>query len=199
MILNATRRPLTGAEKTCLIRAKIRSLTARGGRSFQTCRPITGGAVLILWLWTVLASDAPWLIVTAFWLVVGGAIALWVHRDLRKHAGQFLATASSLESACGGTPLMYTTFTRILARTGGDRGRRCLLRLRARRRLSRLYIRAGILRGRKVSQPRLLPGVHLLDERGETVDMFIDKRGDKAAPADPSGRRQADTRRAGPP
>ena len=42
----------------------------------------------MLWLWTVLASDASWLIITAFWLVVGGTIALGVRRDIRAHAGQ---------------------------------------------------------------------------------------------------------------
>jgi hypothetical protein len=87
---SGSRRPLTAAERR-LIRRKIRSLTARGHRASKVALPITSGAVLLLWGWTVLASDASWLIVTAFWVAVGGVLALWIHRDMHKHSERPLA------------------------------------------------------------------------------------------------------------
>ena len=97
-VLDAARRPLTTTERR-LIRSKIRSLTARSRRASRVALPISGGVVLLLWLWTVLATDASWLIVTLFWFVVGGAIALWVRRDMGVHAGHFGTMAHDLESA----------------------------------------------------------------------------------------------------
>jgi hypothetical protein len=46
-----------------------------------------------------MASDAPWVIVTVFWAVVGTGITLWVRRDLSREVGQFSAMAKRLESA----------------------------------------------------------------------------------------------------
>lgn len=86
--LPATRRELTTSEQR-LIRRKIRDYTARGRRASAVALLVAGGVVFLLWLWTLLASDASWAIVTLFWLVVGGAIAVWVERDMRAHAGQF--------------------------------------------------------------------------------------------------------------
>ena len=74
-MLSPSRRPLTETERRVL-RAKIRSLTARGRRASVVALPVTGGIVLILWLWTVLASDVKWVIVTAFANVRGETEAL---------------------------------------------------------------------------------------------------------------------------
>jgi hypothetical protein len=86
-MLGASRRPLTEPERRFL-RSKIRSLTARGGSSVVAL-PVAGGVVLILWLWTILASDVNWIIVTAFWLIAGAGIALWVRRDMHIHGRDF--------------------------------------------------------------------------------------------------------------
>ena len=66
--LIAARRPLTDKDRRAL-RAKAGRLTANQRRASSTYLPIGGGIIFLLWLWTILASDAPWLVVTAFWLV----------------------------------------------------------------------------------------------------------------------------------
>ena len=96
--LDAVRRPLTDNQRR-LIRAKARSLTNTGRRASAISLPITAGVISLLWLWTILASDAPRLLVTVFWVVIGAGITLWVRRDMRTHAGQLQDMAQGLESA----------------------------------------------------------------------------------------------------
>ena len=48
---------------------------------------------------TLLASDAPWLVITGFWLVVGAGITLWARRDLRKDTASRQQWIQGLESA----------------------------------------------------------------------------------------------------
>jgi hypothetical protein len=50
---------------------KARSLTNTGRRASAISLPITAGVIGLLWLWTILASDAPRLVVTVFWVVIG--------------------------------------------------------------------------------------------------------------------------------
>ena len=60
---------------------RVASLRAHDRRSR---RGTVGIAVLIsalLWVATLLASDSSWTVVTAFWLVVGGAIGIWSYRS----------------------------------------------------------------------------------------------------------------------
>ena len=57
------------------------------------------GATAILWLSTLLAADAPWPLVTLFWLVFGSLLYVWVRRDLRNETAHLHAMASSMESA----------------------------------------------------------------------------------------------------
>ena len=57
--------------------------------------------MLALWLVTVLVADAPLLVITLFWIVVGAVITLWVRRDMRKDARHFEAAAGGLASALG--------------------------------------------------------------------------------------------------
>jgi hypothetical protein len=97
-LLESHRRPLTDQERRTL-RAKIRSLQGRGVRSRTGWIPIAVVIIFVLWLVTILAADAPWMVVTAFWLVTGGVIALWVSRDMRRHASQFDDMAVGLQSA----------------------------------------------------------------------------------------------------
>src|SRR5688500_6733522 len=96
--LGAVRRSLNEKDRRA-IRAKIARLTASQRRALTTYLPIAAGGMFVLWLWTILASDAPWLVVTAFWLVVGAGITLWVRRDMRSHAGQLAGMVRSLQSA----------------------------------------------------------------------------------------------------
>ena len=78
---------------------------------------------MLLWLWTILASDAPWLIVTLFWFVVGGAIAIWVRRDMRVHTGHFVTMAHNLESALRRNAAdVYDIHARVVCRVRRDRG-----------------------------------------------------------------------------
>src|SRR5262245_63856810 len=98
MLFEPTRRPLTATERR-LIRARIRSFAARRDRAASVALPVTAAIVLVLWLLTTLASDAPWAIVTGFWLVVGLVLGVWVRHDMAKPAGQFGSMVSGLESA----------------------------------------------------------------------------------------------------
>ena len=56
-MFSPSRRPLTETERRVL-RARIRSLAARGRRASVVALHITGGVVLSLWLWTILAVPA---------------------------------------------------------------------------------------------------------------------------------------------
>jgi hypothetical protein len=181
-VLDAARRPLTTTERR-LIRSKIRSLTARSRRASRVALPISGGVVLLLWLWTVLATDASWLIVTLFWFVVGGAIALWVRRDMGVHAGYFGTMAHDLESALRRNAAdVYDIHARSFAvlEETEDEGACYAFELEG--------DRLVFVTGQEFYEAARFPSldfslVYVLDERGTTVDMFIEKRGAKTAPA----------------
>src|SRR5689334_23185629 len=91
--LSPLRRPLTAAEQR-LLRTRIRELQARSRRARRISLPLVGAVVFVFLVWTLLASDAPRLVIMGFWLLVGGAIALWVRRDLGGLGRQFAAMAS---------------------------------------------------------------------------------------------------------
>jgi hypothetical protein len=181
-MLEASRRPLTATERR-LIRSKIRSLTARGRRASTVALPISGGVVLILWILTALASDAPWLIVSLFWLVVGGVIAVWVHRDMRVHGGHFTRMAHDLESALRRNAAeVYDIHARAFAvfEEIEDEGACYAFELEGHRLV--------FISGQEFYEGARFPSldfslVYVLNERGETVDMFVEKRGAKSAPA----------------
>ena len=180
--LAASRRPLTATERR-LLRGRIRSLTARGRRASRVALPMTGGAVFLLWVWTVLASNAPWLVITAFWLVVGAAIAFWVHRDMRTHAGHFDTMAHDLESALTRNAAdVYDVHARSYAAFEEieDEGACYAFELDG--------DRLVFITGQEFYESARFPSldfslVYVLDERERTVDMLIDKRGARTAPA----------------
>jgi hypothetical protein len=182
MTLEASRRPLTTTERR-LIRSKIRSLTARGRRASRVALPISGAVVFLLWLWTVLASDVSWVIITVFWLVAGAALALWVRRDMRKDAGMFERMAGDLESALRANSAdVYDIRARSFAAFEEieDEGACYAFELER----DRLVFVAGQEFYEGAKFPSLdFSLVYVLDDRGRTVDMFIDKRGAKTAPA----------------
>ena len=166
-----------------LIGAKIRSLTARGRRASRTSLPIAGGLVLVLWVWTILASDAPWFVVTGFWLIVGAGIALWAHREMRRHGGHLEGMARGLESALRRNAAdVYTVRARSFAELEEieDEGACYAFELDDNR--------LAFITGQEFYESAKFPSldfslVYVLDEAGQTVDMLIEKRGAKASPA----------------
>ena len=178
-VLDPSRRPLTEPERR-LIRAKIRSLTARGRRARTVAVPIAGGVVLVLWVWTILATDAPWFIVTAFWLIVGGALALWVRRGMRTDERRLAGMARDLESALRRNAAdVYDVRARSFAEFEEieDEGACYAFELDD--------DRLVFITGQQFYESARFPSldfslVYVLDEAGQAVDMLIDKRGAKA-------------------
>ena len=177
--LAESRRPLTTAEER-LLRGKIRSLTARGRRAPRMWLALSGVIISLLWLWTLLASEAPWPIVTVFWLVIGGAIALWVRRDLRT---DIEAMTRDLESALRQNAAdVYDIHAHSFAQFEEieDEGACYAFELDG--------DRLVFITGQEFYESARFPSldfslVYVLDERGRTVDMFIDKRGPKTPPS----------------
>jgi hypothetical protein len=177
-----SRRPLTQAERRAL-RATIRSLTVRGRRASIVWLPIAGGLVLVLWVWTILASDAPWFIVTAFWLIAGGGITLWVRRDMRTHGSHLEGMARGLQSALRRNAAdVYDVRARAFAELEEieDEGACYAFEIEGGR--------LAFIQGQEFYESARFPSldfslVHVLDEAGRTVETLIDKRGAKAAPA----------------
>src|SRR5687768_3813455 len=96
--LTASRRPLAESERRA-IRAKIHAAESRRRRASNRA-PLAGAVIIgVLWALTLIASDAPWQVVTGFWLAVGIGITLWVRRDLRKDATSQQQWTQGLESA----------------------------------------------------------------------------------------------------
>jgi hypothetical protein len=180
--LEASQRPLTEKERR-VIRAKIGSLTAAARRSSRVYLPIAAATIFVLWLATILASDAPWVVITVFWLVVGGVITLWVRRDMRKHAGHLQEMARGLESALRrNTADVYDVRAKAFAEVEEieDEGACYAFELEG----DRLVFIIGQQFYDSVRFPSLdFSLVYVLDEHGGTVDMLIDKRGVKARPA----------------
>lgn len=181
-MLGASRRPLTEKERRFL-RSKIRSLTGRGRRASVVALPVTGGIVFVLWLWTILASDASRVIVTAFWLIVGAGIAVWVRREMRSHARGFETMSRGLDSALRRNAVdVYDVRARSFAELEEieDEGACYAFEMDDGR--------IAFIQGQEFYESARFPSldfslVYILDEADQTVDMLIDKRGAKAAPA----------------
>jgi hypothetical protein len=182
MLLEPPRRPLTATERR-LIRARIRSFASRRDRAATVALPVTGGIVLVLWLLTILASDAPWAIVTGFWLVAGVVLGVWVRRDMAKPAGQFGNMVSGLESALRRNEAdVYDVRARSFAELEEieDEGACYVFELEGGR---LLFITGQEFYGAAKFPSLDFAIVYVLDEQGATVDMIVDKRGGKTAPA----------------
>ena len=181
-MLSPSRRPLTDKERR-LLRSKIRHFTARGRRASVAALPVTSGVVLILWLWTILASDVSWPIITTFWLVVGGGIALWVRHDMRVHGRQCASMSLALESALRRNAadvydVRATSFAEL--EEIEDEGACYAFQIG--------NGRVAFIQGQEFYEGARFPSldfalVYVLEEAGASVDMVIDKRGAKAAPA----------------
>jgi hypothetical protein len=182
MTLESTRRPLTSSEQR-LLQSRIRDLQARGRRGRAVAAPITGGVVLVLWVATLLASDAPPLVITAFWLVCGGGLAFWMRRDAGRDARSFEGMAAGLQSALKmNTADVYDVKARAFAEFDEveDEGACFAFELSG----NRLVFIAGQEFYESARFPSLdFSVVYVLDEAGRTVDMVIEKRGPKTKPA----------------
>lgn len=180
--LEPVRRPLTPAE-TRVLRAKAADIAGRSRRAPRSALFAGMGVFATLWLLTLLASDASWLVVSAFWAVVGGGITLWVRRDIRQEGRQLAEVAQGLESALRRNAAdVYDIQAKAFAELEEieDEGAFYAFELQA----GRLVF----ITGQEFYDGARFPSldfslVYILDERGRTVDMLIDKRGPKARPA----------------
>jgi hypothetical protein len=179
--LEPHRRPLNERERRAL-RAKADSLRRRSRRAMTRWLPIGLGVLALLWLWTILASDAPWIAVTMFWLVAGSLIGWWVRRDMRSHAGQFDDMATALQSALnGGVADVYDVCARALAEFEEveDEGACYAFEIEG--------PRVVFVTGQEFYPGARFPSldfslVYVVDEAGRTVDVLIEKRGARAQP-----------------
>ena len=180
--LEAVRRPLKDGERR-LIRARIGNLRQRGRRSLAATAPIAGGTIFVLWLLTILASDAPWLVVTGFWLAAGTAITLWARRDMVQHERDLDAVATRLHSALEMNAAdVYDVRARSFAEFEEveDEGACYAFELSD----DRLVFIVGQEFYESARFPSLdFSLVYVLDEKGRSVDLVIDKRAPKTAPA----------------
>ena len=131
----------------------------------------------------MLASDAPRLVITAFWLVFGVGLALWMRRDAGRDARSFDAMGAGLQSALKMNAAdVYDVKARAFAEFEEveDEGACYAFELSD----NRLVFIAGQEFYESARFPSLdFSLVYVLDEAGRTVDMVIDKRGAKAKPA----------------
>jgi len=137
--------------------------------------------VSVLWIWTLLASDAPWHIITVFWITIGSALTLWLRRDMR--GDNFQRMKRAMESALVRSEAdVYDVRARAFAEFEEveDEGACYAFELDHNRLL--------FVTGQEFYASAKFPSldfslVYVLDEQGQTVEMFIDKRGPKATPA----------------
>ncbi len=91
-------RPLSEAERAGLLR-EAEALERQGARARRAAVP-TGAVVIgILWVATLLASDAPWPVITGFWVVVGSLLVWWVGRGLAAEGSAIGGAAAALRDA----------------------------------------------------------------------------------------------------
>lgn len=179
--LQPTRRPLTEAERR-LIRARVRRLTTGARRAPTASLWISAAAVVVLWILTLLASDAPRLVVTIFWLLVGGAIAAWVWRDVRRDAAMTGDYTAELRRALerNAADVYDITATRFVEfEEFEDEGAGYAFELAD----GRIVFISGQEFYSGAKYPSLdFSLVYVLGATGAPVEMVIDKRGATAAP-----------------
>ena len=178
--MDSHRRALTDSERR-LLRSKISSLAATRRRASRAYPLVSGAVFTLLWLATIFASDAPWQIVTGFWVVMWIVVTIWVQWDARKSG--LAAIVPGLESALRRNEadvvdvraISYVEFAEI-----EDEGACYAFQLDEHR--------VVFISGQEFYAEAKFPSldfslVNVLDEAGRAVDMFIEKRGPKAVPA----------------
>lgn len=180
--LEPRRRQLTAVEIR-LLRTQVSSLRRRGPRASSAGLWIGIFTIVGLWALTMAASDASPLVITGFWIVAGGAIILWVRRDLGRDRQTFDAIAAGLESA------LRRNITEVYdIRSSGfvefeeieDEGACYAFQLEG-------ADTVVFLSGQEFYEEAHFPSLDFslvfpLDEAGRRVDMLIEKRGAKANP-----------------
>lgn len=173
-------RALRPAERRLLSR-KARELRSRASAATGGVRVGVVGTV-ILWLATLLASDDPWLVITGFWIVVGGGIVLWLRWDAREDADRLGAMAGAAESALEADRAeVYDVRARAFAELEEyeDEGPCYAFDLGD----GRIVFVVGQRFYPEARFPSLdFSLVHPLDEDGNAADEWIEKRGPRADP-----------------
>ena len=98
MKLEPAVRPLTDPERRRLEEhaAELRRSARRGPRGAVEVAAL---AAAVLWVLTLVVSDAPWRVVTLFWIVVGTFLAVWARREQVSASRDLRAAAGALDSA----------------------------------------------------------------------------------------------------
>jgi hypothetical protein len=180
-MLEPSRRPLRDAEKR-LLRARMAALdTAASNLSASVLLP-AAALFAVLWSTTLMLSDAPTAVVTAFWIVVGGAITYWVYRERRRDLLHAEPTRRRLQSALRRGEADTYDFRNsgfIEFEEIEDEGA-CYAFQLADERLAFLCGQEFYPRARFPSRDFCL--VYPLAGNGDAVDMVIEKRGPRVDP-----------------
>ena len=179
--LQPRRRALTDAERR-LLKARGSSFRHIGHRAVSRGWWVGAVAIAVLWALTMVASDAPALVITGFWLVAGGVIVLWVRRDLGADRRTLDHVAAGLESAIRRNEAdVYDIRASGLVEFEEmeDEGACYAFQLEG--------DRLVFLQGQEFYEEARFPSLDFslvfpLDESGRRVDMLIEKRGPKATP-----------------
>ena len=182
VMLEPSRRALSTAEQR-LLKTKAARLEATARRASLRFPLISGGMIGVFWLATMLASDAPWMVITGFWAVAWIGLTLWGMKDLFTWGGHMTSMAAGLESALRRNEAdvydirsrSYVEFEEI-----EDEGACYAFELEDGR--------IAFISGQEFYPEAKFPSldfslVYVLDEKGQTVDMLIEKRGAKFPPA----------------
>jgi hypothetical protein len=180
--LESRQRPLSESEAR-LLRGRMTSLQRRGRRASSGGLWIGILAIVILWALTMAASDAPAAVITAFWIVAGAVIILWVRRDLGADRRSLDTIVRRLESA-----LRRNLADVYDIRSSGfvefdeieDEGACYAFQLAGKDEIV-------FLSGQEFYEEARFPSLDFalvfpLDEAGQRVDMLIEKRGAKSEP-----------------
>ena len=179
-LLEPRRRSLTPAEQR-LLHARITDLKGRINSGVLTLLPGLG-VIGALWLLTLAVADAPWHIVTAFWIVVGGGILLWVRRDQKKDLVTLGHVIASCESALKRNEaevfdIRSTCFAEFVE--VADEGACYAFEIDGPR---LVFVSGQIFYPQAKFPSHDFSLVHLLDEDGHPVDWVIEKRGPQMRP-----------------
>lgn len=182
MRLEPRLRPLTGAERGRL-EERLEELrrSARSGARGPVA--VAAAAAVVLWILTLLASDASWVAVTAFWAAAGTLLALWVRRDQRPDGFSLEAMAAETDSALRrGEAEVYDIAARryVEFEEVEDEGACWAFELGDGR--------VAFLAGQEMYAAPGFPSldfslVYPLDGRGRAVDLWIEPRGEPVPPA----------------
>jgi hypothetical protein len=180
----AVKRSLTPAEQR-LMQAAIASQRNRfrslASRVLQASVLIIG----ILWLLTLLASHfssqkLPWWIITLFWIIVGGAIALWSYIPERRRLAAGLAKFEKASGQCQAIAVHIRSDRVVEFEEVEDEGACYAFQLPDNR--------IRFVDGQDFYASARFPNsdfslVHILSEEGELLECQITKHGRKLKPA----------------